>query len=99
MTDSPTKFLSDHRARSEASGRSRSIMRCEACEHWSTYSKCLNMRSHAHGRRTNREAYCFEFDFKGGNPRLDAERLGYGSNRGPVQSERIRDLERIGGMK
>ena len=99
MTDSQMPSPSDHRARSEASGRSRSIMRCEACEHWSIDSKCLNLRFNVHGRRTSREAYCFEFDFKGRGPRLDAKRLGHDADRSPVHNDRSLHLERTGGLK
>ncbi len=45
------------RARSEASGRERSIMRCDLCESW-TNGRCLNGKSGAYRRRTSPTAYC-----------------------------------------
>ena len=53
--------LSEARARSEASGRERSIMRCDACVSW-VNNRCRNGKSSAYLRRTSGEAYCTHFD-------------------------------------
>lgn len=52
------------RAISEASGRERSLMRCDACLYWSAGERCQRATSPAYARKTSGEAYCQKWEQK-----------------------------------
>lgn len=56
--------LSEHRAKSESSGRTRSQMRCDACEYWSAGHRCNRATSIAYSRKTSGEAHCQQWEPK-----------------------------------
>ena len=57
-----TETLEQARARSEASGRTRSLMRCDACKFWSSGERCQRAISPAYSRKTSAEAYCQQWE-------------------------------------
>lgn len=97
VTADDKRRMEEHRAMSEASGRSRSIIRCDACLYWS--GMCGNERSHCHGRRTSANAHCFEFDFKMAHPRNDGGRVRHAHDREALRPEGSGRLERTGGER
>lgn len=54
--------LAKERTRSEASGRTRSCMRCDACIYWSQGQRCQRATSPAYSRKTSAEAHCQQWE-------------------------------------
>lgn len=83
--------LSEARARSEASGRERSIMRCDACATW-VNNRCRNGKSSAYLRRTSGEAYCTHFDASAAS-RSSAKWFRHDADSESVQDDRSGSLQ------
>lgn len=59
---SQIKSRSEHRAMSEASGRSRSIMRCETCMFVSVLGRCQRALSPKYSLRVHPENHCEQWE-------------------------------------
>ncbi len=53
-----------HRAMSEASGRTRSQMRCDSCKFWSAGERCNKAYSPFYSSKTTGEAFCQQWERK-----------------------------------
>ena len=58
MTETP----SEAKARSEASGRERSIAQCGLCKYWSSGARCNRATSKNYARTTQANWHCWEFE-------------------------------------
>ena len=59
-----TETIEQARARSEASGRTRSQMRCDSCAYLSAGSRCNRALSRNYSLRVNPENYCQQWEPK-----------------------------------